>query len=456
MSKKKKSRIYLILGGVLIILVALAIYKSKTREKGEEVEIAKVEIRTIKELVSASGKIFPEKEVVISSDVSGEVVDLAVEEGDSVQAGQMLAHIDPEAYESAVERGIASVNSSKSQLSISKANLENSKAQREQVKAQYENAKRIHDRNKQLLEDGVISTQEYELSMADLESAEANLRAAEANIRSSEENIKANEFAIKSSEASLKELRTSLKKTTIFAPVDGIISKLDIEEGERVVGTIQMAGTEMMRIANMSVMEVQVDVSENDILKVSLGDSAEIEVDAYLDRKFKGLVTEIANSASSVGTTASLTTDQVTNFVVKIRMDPSSYEDLVTPRNPFPFRPGMSASVEINTNTEEDVTAVPILAVTTRDLNAEKEDDSDNGGSREEDLKEVVFVCQADTVDMKVVKTGIQDDTYIRILEGLKEGDRVVSGPYSTVTRRLEQGGAYHEKKKDNKQKKTS
>ncbi|MDH3243326.1 MAG: efflux RND transporter periplasmic adaptor subunit [Saprospiraceae bacterium] len=455
MSTKKKSRIYLILGAVLIILVALAIYKSKTREKGEEVEISKVEIRTIKELVSASGKIFPEKEVVISSDVSGEVVDLAVEEGDSVQAGQMLAHIDPEAYESAVERGIAAVNSSKSQLSISKANLENSKAQREQIKAQYENAKRIHDRNKQLLSDGVISTQEYEASMADLESAEANLRAAEANIRSSEENIKANEFAIKSSEASLKELRTSLKKTTIFAPVDGIISKLDIEEGERVVGTIQMAGTEMMRIANMSVMEVQVDVSENDILKVSLGDSTEIEVDAYLDRNFKGIVTEIANSASSVGTT-SLTTDQVTNFVVKIRMDPSSYEDLVTPRNPFPFRPGMSASVEINTNTEEKVTAVPILAVTTRDLNAEKEDNSEGGGSREEDLKEVVFVCQADTVEMVVVKTGIQDDTYIRILEGLKEGERVVSGPYSTVTRRLEQGSAYHEKKKDDKQKKTS
>ncbi|MDH3649965.1 MAG: efflux RND transporter periplasmic adaptor subunit, partial [Saprospiraceae bacterium] len=304
MTKRKKKRTYIILGIVLIILIALAVYKSQTREKGEEVEIANVEIRTIKELVSASGKIFPEKEVVISSDVSGEVVNLGVEEGDSVMAGQMLAHIDPEAYESAVERGVASVNSSKSQLSISRANLENSKAQKEQIKAQYENVKRIHDRSKKLLEDGVISAQEYEASMADLESAEANLRAAEANIRSAQENINANDFAVKSSEASLKELRTSLKKTTIFAPVDGIISKLDIEEGERVVGTIQMAGTEMMRIANMSVMEVQVDVSENDILKVSLGDSAEIEVDAYLDRKFKGLVTEIANSASTVGTAA--------------------------------------------------------------------------------------------------------------------------------------------------------
>lgn len=405
-------------------------------------EVAKVEIRTIKELVSASGKIFPEKEVVISSDVSGEVVNLMVEDGDSIKTGDLLAQIDPEAIESAVERGRASVNNAKAQLSISKANAENSKAQKAQVEAQYENAKRIYERNKQLYEQGVLSQAEYETSLADLQAMEANLVAAEASINSAVENIKANEFTVKSAEASLKEFQTSLKRTTIFAPVDGIISKIDIEEGERVVGTIQMTGTEMMRIANLSIMEVQVDVSENDILRVSVGDTAEIEVDAYLDRKFLGVVTEIANSASTVGTAAALTTDQVTNFVVKIRMDQESYDDLVTPQKPFPFRPGMSASVEINTNTVRDVLTIPILAVTTRDLN-EKEDKEPG---LDEDLQEVVFKCQGDTVSIVKVETGIQDDTYIQIVKGLQKEDEVVSGPYSVVSRRLKQGDHYQRK----------
>ena len=300
MTIRKRNRLYLILFIALILLVALAIYKSKTRKKGEEVETAKVEMRTIKELVSASGKIFPEKEVVISSDVSGEVVKLMVEEGDSIQTGDLLALIDPEAYESAVERGRASVNNAKAQLAISKSNAENAKAQKAQIEAQFQNAKRIYDRNKQLYDQGVLSQAEYETSLADLDAMRANLLASEASLNSAHENIKANEFSVKSVEASLKELQTSLKRTNIFAPVDGIISKLDIEEGERVVGTIQMTGTEMMRIANLSVMEVQVDVSENDILRVSLGDTVEIEVDAYLDRKFLGIVTEIANSASTI------------------------------------------------------------------------------------------------------------------------------------------------------------
>ena len=452
MAKRKRNRLYIILAIVLAVLAALAVYKSKNREKGKEVETAKVEKRTIKELVSASGKIFPEKEVVISSDVSGEIVLLNVEEGDSVRAGDLLARIDPEAYESAVERGNASVNSARSQLAISRSNLENSKAQMAQIDAQVKNAERIYNRNKQLFDQGVLSQAEYENSLADLEALKANLLASQASVRSAEENIKANEFAIKSAQASLKELQTSLKRTNIYAPVDGIISKLDVEAGERVVGTIQMAGTEMMRIANLSIMEVQVDVSENDILKVSEGDTAEIEVDAYLDRKFLGVVSEIANSASTVGTTTSLTTDQVTNFVVKILMDPRSYDDLVLPQRPFPFRPGMSASVEINTHTESNILTVPILAVTTRDLSEDKDDDTDQGANDDEDLQEVVFVCQTDTLQMVPVKTGIQDDTYIHILEGLGAGTEVVSGPYSTITRELEDGSEYHRKEDTKKE----
>jgi HlyD family secretion protein len=444
MATKKRNRLYLILFVALIVLVALAIYKSKNRTKGEEVETARVTPRTIKEEVSASGKIFPEKEVVISSDVSGEVVTLPVEEGDSVQTGDLLARINPEAYESAVERGRASVNNAKAQLAISRSNVENSKAQKAQIEAQYQNAKRIYNRNKQLYEQGVLSLAEYETSLADLDAMQANLVAAEASVRSAEENIRANEFTVKSTEAALKELQTSLKRTNIYAPVDGIISKLDIEEGERVVGTIQMTGTEMMRIANLSIMEVRVDVSENDILRLTIGDTAEIEVDAYLDRKFLGTVTEIANSASTVGTTAALTTDQVTNFVVKIRMDPASYSDLVTAEKPFPFRPGMSASVEINTHTERDVLAVPILAVTTRDINESLK--GQNIPDLEEDLREVVFKCQGDTLRMVQVETGIQDDAYIQIKKGLDKDDEVVSGPYSVVSRVLKEGDFFTRK----------
>ena len=446
MAKQKKARTYLILFIILAGLVALAIYKSKTRERGEKVETTKVDRRTILELVSASGKIFPEKEVIISSDVSGEVVSLPVEEGDSVKSGDLLAKIDPEAYESAVERGRAAVNSAKSQLAISKSNYQNSVAQKAQVKALYANSKRIFDRNKQLKQQGVISDAEYEAALADMESAQANLLAAEASIKSAEETIKSNEFAIESAQASLKELQTSLKRTNIYAPVDGIISRLPIEEGERVVGTIQMTGTEMMRIANLSIMEVQVDVSENDILKVSIGDNADIEVDAYLDRKFQGTVTEVANSASTIGTTTALTTDQVTNFVVKIRMDQKSYRDLISPVQPYPFRPGMSASVDINTHAMENVIAVPIIAVTTRDINKKK---GKTSKEQEEDLREVVFMCSGDTVSMVKVVTGIQDDTYIHIKDGLSLDDEIVSGPYSVVARKLEQGDEFTRKEKD-------
>jgi HlyD family secretion protein len=246
------------------------------------------------------GKIFPETEVKISSDVSGEIVELYVNEGDSVVAGQILAKINPDAYISAVERGEASLNGSKAQLAISKSQIESNKAQMEQILAQLENARTIHKRNESLKKDGVISQAELDQSQASLRQLEANYRASQASIKSAQQNAEASEYSIRGANASLKELKTSLNRTTIKAPTSGIVSKLSVEKGERVVGTIQMTGTEMMRISNLNAMEVQVDVSENDVLKVSVGDEVEIEVDAYLGRKFKGTVSQIANSASNI------------------------------------------------------------------------------------------------------------------------------------------------------------
>ena len=450
--KKRKNRTLIIALGITIIgLIAAAIWKRNSQPKGEKVQVEKVEKRTIMEMVSASGKVFPQTEVKISSDVSGEIVELYVEEGDSVTAGQLLAKIDPDAYQSQVERGIAGVNSAKAQMANSRSQIENMKAQKEQILAQLENAKEVYNRNKKLLEDKVISEADFETAQSNLRALEANLRASEASIKSAEESAKAAEFQVASSEATLKELRTSLKRTTIYAPVNGTISLLNVEKGERVVGTIQMTGTEMMRIANLNAMEVQVEVSESDIPRVAIGDEVDIEIDAYLNRIFKGKVFQIANSASNTGTAqaVSLTTDQVTNFIVTINMDPSSYQDLIKPNNPYPFRPGMSASVEINTEIKENVVSIPIQAVTTREIDKDKKKNKKAkrvNQSKEDDLKEVIFVLPegADTVRMVEVKTGIQDNTYIQVVSGVNEGDEVVTAPYSAISRRLESGATVH------------
>ncbi|MDQ3016577.1 MAG: efflux RND transporter periplasmic adaptor subunit, partial [Bacteroidota bacterium] len=341
---KKKSGKWIIwaLGILLVLLMVFAVIKARQKPKGEIVETEKVTLRNIREIVSASGKIFPEKEVKISSDVSGEVVELFVEEGDSVKAGQLLARIDPEAYASAVESASAGVNASRSELARSRSGIDNARAQIEQTKAQVDNARKMNDRNKKLKADGVISAQDLEASESTLAQLEANLRSAEASFRGSEQGAKSAEYNVASSQASLKEIRTSLNRTTIIAPTNGIVSKLNIEQGERVVGTVQMAGTEMMRIANFNSMEVQVEVSENDILRVSIGDTADIDVDAYLDKKFKGIVTEMASSASNTNglQEVQLTSDQVTNFIVKIRILPESYVAMMN--SAMPFRPGMS------------------------------------------------------------------------------------------------------------------
>jgi HlyD family secretion protein len=435
-SKKSKTWIIIILVIVILALIGLAVNKSSKKPKGISVKVEESKKRTLKETVSASGRIFPAKEVKISSDVSGEIVELYVMEGDSVKAGQLLAKIDPESYVSVVQRGQAALSGSKSQLAMSKAQRESSIAQKEQIQAQLENAQKIFSRNEQLKAEGILSQADYENALATVQNLEANLRAAEANIRSADQSIKSAEFNVESSEANLKELKTNLSRTTIKAPVSGIISSLSVEQGERVVGTIQMTGTEMMRIANLNTMEVQVDVSENDIIRVNMNDDVDIEVDAYLDKIFKGKVTEIANSASNTGNAVALNTDQVTNFVVKIRMESESYSDLVTKTSQYPFRPGMSAAVDIYTDEVADAISVPIQAVTAREV----EDEDDKNKKKEQEFEEIVFVHQADTVAAKVVKTGIQNDEFIQILNGLDVGEEVVTGPYAAISNKLEDG----------------
>jgi HlyD family secretion protein len=455
MAKRKNNRLLIIiLLLIVVVLIVAAGIKAKSKPHGLEVEVEKVELRTLKETVSASGKVFPEKEVKISSDVSGEIVDLYVVEGDSVRAGQILAKIDPEVYISAVERGEASLNNSKSNLSVQQATIQSSKAQVEQIEAQLVNARRINERNKNLLKEEVISDADFEASETDLLQLEANLRSSQASYNSAIKSAEAASFSIQSSEASLKELKTNLQRTTITSPTDGIVSKLNVEQGERVVGTVQFEGTEMMRIANFNSMEVQVEVSENDILRVSLGDSVDIEVDAYLDETFRGIVSEIANSAANTdaGGQVVLTSDQVTNFIVKIRILSDSYDELIDETDNIPFRPGMSAAVDIYTETVRDALSVPIQAVTIRDLGLEGDVEEDDP-EYEEDEREVVFVYDADTARMITVKTGIQNNDFIQIKEGLDQDMEIVKGPYSAVSRKIDSGDELRHKEKDKKKK---
>ncbi|MCB0522204.1 MAG: efflux RND transporter periplasmic adaptor subunit [Lewinellaceae bacterium] len=450
--KKNKNTIIYILLGVVALLLIFAVYKAKTKTRGEEVQTEKSALRNIQETVEASGKVFPKTEVKISSDVSGEIVELYVQEGDSVRAGQVLARVDPEAYNSQVERAQAGVNSSKASVANALSQIEAAKAQKAQTEAQLTNARDIHKRNEKLFKEGVLSQQDFESSLTNVRSLESNLKSAEANIRSAEQSARASEFQVRSAEATLKEISTSLKRTTIYATMSGIVSKLNVEKGERVVGTSMMAGTEILRIADLGEMEVQVEVTENDLPRIALGQKADIEIDAYLDRKFKGKVVEVAHTANNlVGSTGTgvvnLTTDQVTNFVVTIDIDQASYASLIKPGKPYPFRPGMSASVEINTKTLENVVSVPIQAVTSRERKKEKNQGEakkvSQTGSLDDDIMEVVFVVMpGDTVAMKEVKTGIQDDEFIEIVTGLKEGEEVVTGPYTAVSRKLESGSA--------------
>lgn len=429
-----RKTIFIILGLLALAAVIAAVVGGR-KEEGIRIFTTEVKARSIQESVAASGRVFPQTEVKISSDVSGEIVELYVKEGDSVVAGQLLAKIDADAYQSQVARGVAGVNGSKAQLANSKAQINTLQAQKEQIMAQLQNAREINERNVQLRKEGVISQADLEVSQSNFKALEANLRSAESNVAAARESAKAAQFSVESSEATLTELRTSLRRTTIYAPMGGVISLLNVEQGERVVGTIQMTGTEMMRIANLNAMEVRVEVSENDLPRVKLGDKAEIEVDAYLGRKFIGTVSQIANSSTNAALAENvLNSDQVTNFEVRISIDPSSYADLLTEKNPFPFRPGMSASAEILTEKATDVLTLPIQCVATRENPAYKDDPT------LEELLEVVFVISGDTVRQVEVTTGLQDDTNIQMLSGVSAGDQVAEGPYTALSRGLNNG----------------
>lgn len=432
-----KNKRLIILLAILVIgsLIALVIAKKKGLiGKTEEIKVAteKVTRRSIVEVVSANGKIAPEFEVKLSPDVSGEIIDLMVKEGDVIQKGQLIAKINPEIYISNNERAIASLNTSR-------ANLANSKARLAQAHSQFVNTETIYNRNVKLHDQKAISD-------AEMETAKANYEVAKAEEVAATENVSASEFSVKSAEASVKESRENLSKTSIYAPVGGTVSKLNIEKGERVAGASQFgSGTEILRIANLQTMEVKVDVNENDIVRVSLHDTAMVEVDAYQNRKFKGIVTEISTSASTTGVTA----DQVTNFEVKIRILPDSYTDLAAGKGPSysPFRPGMSANVDIHTNSATSVLTVPIQAVTTRvdttgtvkDKPEEAKDNSDDNSPRKKtgEVQEYVFLYKAGAVVLTKVKTGIQDNTYIEINSGLNEGDEIVTAPYRAISKKL-------------------
>lgn len=450
------------------VLIVAAVFKAKNKPKGEEVNLEKVQTRDIVETVTASGKIFPETEIKISSDVSGEIVELYVKEGDSVKVGQILAKVNADAYTSAVERSSAGVNIARTQASTSGNSIENAKQQKTQAKLQYENAKKMHQRNQQLYKDGIISLADLESSETTMKNLEAGFKAAEIMVENAIKGSESAGFQVKDAEALLKEQRTNLGRTIIKAPATGIISKLNVERGERVVGTMQMSGTELMRIADLHAMEVQVEVSENDIVNVKTGDEATIEVDAYQNKKFSGHVTEVANSANNISSIAgnSLSTDQVTKFVVKIRIEKSSYADLVV-NNRAPFRPGMSATVEINTHEVKNVLSVPIQAVIAYDPNeevrkAKEKKDRENKiqqPTAQAEVKEVddspyreaLFVVHGDTVSRVDVEIGIQDENYIEIKSGISEGDEVVIGPYVALSRKLKNGSKIHRKVEDSK-----
>ena len=379
---KKKNIIRLSIAVGIVLIVFLLIAKKSGWIGGDatlEVFTEKVTKRSITESVSASGKIKPEVEIKISPFISGEVVKLLVKEGDEVKQGQLLAEIDPEIYKSSYEQSLAMLNGQKAGLANAKANLA-------QVKAQFNNTRITFDRNDKLFKQQTISA-------ADFDAAKAAFDVAKAQVEAAEQNVEAAKFNVSSSEAALKQSKENLTRTSIYAPNSGTISKLSVEVGERVTGASQFSsGTEIMRIANLNNMEVNVDVNENDIVRVKLGDTALIEVDAYLNRKFKGLVTQIANSANTTGVSA----DQVTNFNVKIRILQSSYQDLMKSDRPniSPFRPGMSATVDIQTKNASNILTVPIQSVTTREdstgkksLFAKKENTENKDGEEETSTK---------------------------------------------------------------------
>ncbi|WP_299333807.1 efflux RND transporter periplasmic adaptor subunit [uncultured Psychroserpens sp.] len=427
MTKRTK----IIIGIIIFVLLALVVGSKMGLfgKKGnfKEVDVKKVALVDIIETVSATGKIQPEVEVKISSEVSGEILELPFKEGQQVKKGDLLVRVNPDLIQSAVNR--------------SQATYQNVRAGLEQAEATLKEAKANYDRNKSLFERGVISKADWDRAIAAYETAQASKSSAY--------------YSVQSAAASVNEAKDNLGRTTIYAPMSGTISLLNVELGERVVGTQQMAGTEILRVANLNNMEVEVDVNENDIVKVQIGDSTIVEVDAYLKKEFKGIVTEIANSAAGT-----LTADQVTNFRVKVRILEESYKDLVEgkPENYSPFRPGMTATVDIITDKRDKTVAVPISSIVIKtDTSSVKKDfektASDEIKPENEEKFECVFVSSGGEAKLRVVKTGIQDDTNIEITSGLQEGDEIITGPYNIVSKTLKSGDKIEKKGDKNKEK---
>ena len=416
-----KKIIYILISSAIVIVIALIVLSKKgiigNKDKAIDVEVAKANEITIVETVSATGKIQPEIEVKISSEVSGEIIALPVKEGQVVKKGDLLVKINPDLYTSGYNRTVAGLSQTKAGLS--------------QADAAFKEAKANYDRNKILFDKGIISKSDWDRAISNFETAKASKESAY--------------FNVKSASATVNEAKDNLGRTTIYAPADGTISMLNVELGERVLGTQQMAGTEILRVANLNNMEVEVEVNENDIVKINVGDSSRVQVDAYFKKQFRGIVTSISNSASSA-----LTANQVTNFKVKVRILKESYQDLLEgkPASYSPFRPGMTATVDIITERKEKVIAVPISSVVVKsDTAAVKKLKVDDPISEENMIKqksgkklECVFLKVGEKAKIRIIKTGIQDDTNIEVTEGLKPGDIVIVGPYNTVSKDLNSG----------------
>lgn len=446
-NKKRRSSNWILwlLGIFVILLICFAVVGKRMGWIGSDgstkVAVEKAELRTIIETVKANGKIYPSVEVKISPDVSGEVRSLKIAEGEMVNKGDLLAVIDADIYRSLVDKAVASENNAKATFASSKANLASLKtnlasaeARVLQAQAQVDQAKADFERSEQLYKEKVVSKVDYENAqtryntmLADLETTKQAVEGSKQTIEAAKQNIEGAGFMVESATANVKEQRDNLNRTNIFAPMSGMVSLLNVKQGERVVGTAQMTGTEMMRIANFENMEVRVDVSENDVVRVSKGDTAIIEVDAYTDREFKGVVDQIASSAQGVG---SIVQNEITNFTVKVLIVKDSYADLVKDNKKIPFRPGMSASVEIQTKRVADVLTIPIQAVTTRSASGDTLQTA-------KDIEEVVFTLDSLKTVKTVVKTGIQDEAYIEIKDGLKEDQEVVTAPFRTVNKKF-------------------
>jgi HlyD family secretion protein len=449
--KKSNKLLYWGIGIVIFLIIFLLIGKSQGwigKSRDLEVDFTKAKKTSITEKVSASGTVQPVVEVKLAPEVSGEIIDLRVQDGDSVRQGDVLVKIRPDVWISQLERSEAS-------LSQQRANLESSRASLSRAEATFMRSEQDYKRQEKLWNEKVISESDWQL-------AQQNYKVAQNDLKSAIQILEAAKFVVNSTNATVKESRENVRRTTVYAPMKGIVSKLNVKKGERVVGTAQMAGTEMLRIADLNKMEVRVNVNENDIVRVHLNDSVLIDVDSYtgIDKQFKGIVTNIANTARD-----KISSDAITEFEVRILILRSSYEDLIKQGNKFPFRPGMTASVEIITTKKDNVLSVPLTAVTTRNPDKDKmaggqpngDDDkpkvTDNKAKEQKKTdKIVVFVNNKGVAKMVEVKTGISDYDNIEIVSGLSDSVEVVTGPFLVVSKRLKDGDKIAQaKKKDDK-----